>query len=430
MNSARPIAQAEEDVGAAMRAIGVKARRAARLLANAPREQKDRALAAAAGALRLRSAQILTANARDLTAAKARGVAAAFLDRLTLDEKRIEAMARGLEEIAALPDPVGRVLERFTRPNGLVIERVATPLGVVGVIYESRPNVTADAGALCLKSGNCVILRGGSDSFYSSAAIHACLVEGLKAAGLPEAAISRAPSASREAVAEMLAGLGGALDVIVPRGGRSLVARVQNEARVPVFAHLEGIVHVYVDGAADLDQAKKVLLNSKLRRTGVCGAAEKLLVDKAGAETHLKPLIEALLEAGCVVRGDGAALAADPRVSKASEDDWRAEYLDAIIAVKVVDGLDAAIDHIEAHGSHHTDCILTEDEAAAARFLKEVDSAIVLHNASTQFADGGEFGFGGEIGIATGRMHARGPVGLEQLCTFKYRVHGGGQVRS
>jgi glutamate-5-semialdehyde dehydrogenase len=429
MNSARPIAQAEDDVGAAMRGIGAEARRAARLLANAPREQKDRALAAAAEALRRCAVQILAANARDLAAANARAVASAFLDRLTLDEQRIEAMARGLEEIAALPDPVGRVLARFTRPNGLVIERIATPLGVVGVIYESRPNVTADAGALCLKSGNCAILRGGSDSFHSSAQVHACLVEGLKAAGLPEAAISRAPSASREAVAEMLAGLGGALDVIVPRGGRSLVARVQNEARVPVFAHLEGIVHVYVDRAADLDQAKNVLLNSKLRRTGVCGAAEKLLVDKACAKTHLKPLIEALLEAGCTVRGDHAAIATDPRVGKASEEDWRAEYLDAIIAVKIVDGLDAAIDHIETHGSHHTDCILTEDEAAAARFLKEVDSAIVLHNASTQFADGGEFGFGGEIGIATGRLHARGPVGLEQLCTFKYRVHGRGQVR-
>jgi glutamate-5-semialdehyde dehydrogenase len=429
MNSARSGALALDDVGAAMRVIGAEARLAARILANAPREQKDRALVAAAGALRARSVQILAANARDIAAAKARGVAASFLDRLTLDEKRIEAMARGLEEIAALPDPVGRILARYERPNGLTIERVATPLGVVGVIYESRPNVTADAGALCLKSGNAVVLRGGSDSFHSSAAIHACLVEGLTAAGLPEAAISRAPSASREAVAEMLAGLGGALDVIVPRGGKSLVARVQSEARVPVFAHLEGIVHVYVDRAADLERAKEVLINSKLRRTGVCGAAEKLLVDRACAATHLKPLVEALLDAGCAVRGDKAAMAADPRVSAALDDDWRAEYLDAIIAVKVVDGLAGAIDHIETYGSHHTDCILTEDAIAAARFLKEVDSAIVLHNASTQFADGGEFGFGGEIGIATGRMHARGPVGLEQLCTFKYRVHGDGQVR-
>jgi glutamate-5-semialdehyde dehydrogenase len=413
-----------------MRAIGAAARRAARALANAPREKKDRALLAAAAAFRARKAALLAANARDLVAAKARGVAASFLDRLKLDDKRVEAMARGLEEIAALPDPVGRVLARFERPNGLVIERVATPLGVVGVIYESRPNVTADAGALCLKSGNAAVLRGGSDSFHSSSAIHACLVAGLTAAGLPEAAIAAAPSASREAVAEMLAGLGGALDVIVPRGGKSLVARVQNEARVPVFAHLEGVVHVYVDRAADLDKAKTVLVNSKMRRTGVCGAAETLLVDKACAATHLEPLVKALLDAGCAVRGDDAAMAVDPRVAKAGEDDWRAEYLDAIIAVRVVDGLDAAIDHIETYGSHHTDCILTEDKDAAERFLQEVDSAIVLHNASTQFADGGEFGFGGEIGIATGRMHARGPVGLEQLCTFKYRVRGDGQVRA
>ncbi|HLJ70421.1 MAG TPA: glutamate-5-semialdehyde dehydrogenase [Roseiarcus sp.] len=429
MTSLRSVAQDSETIGAAMRAVGAAARAAARALANAPRAQKDRALTQAAAALRDRAAEILAANSRDLAAAKARGVAAAFLDRLTLDEKRIETMARGLEEIAALPDPVGRVLARFERPNGLLIERVATPLGVVGVIYESRPNVTADAGALCLKSGNAAVLRGGSDSFHSSAAIHACLVEGLKGAGLPEAAISAAPSASREAVAEMLAGLGGSLDVIVPRGGRSLVERVQKEARVPVFAHLEGVVHVYVDRAADLDKAKRVLINSKLRRTGVCGAAEKLLVDKACAATHLKPLVEALLERGCAVRGDAAAMAADPRVTRASEEDWRAEYLDAIIAVKVVDGLDGAIAQIETYGSHHTDCILTEDKDAADRFLKEVDSAIVLHNASTQFADGGEFGFGGEIGIATGRMHARGPVGLEQLCTFKYRVHGDGQLR-
>jgi glutamate-5-semialdehyde dehydrogenase len=429
MTSLRPVAQASEDVGAAMRAIGAAARRAARVLANAPREQKDRALLAAAAALRGRKAEVLAANARDLAAVKTRGVAASFLDRLTLDDKRIEAMARGLEEIAELPDPVGRVVAKFERPNGLVIERVATPLGVVGVIYESRPNVTADAGALCLKSGNAAVLRGGSDSFHSSGAIHACLVEGLKSAGLPEAAISAAPSASREAVAEMLAGLDGAVDVIVPRGGKSLVERVQNEARVPVFAHLEGVVHVYVDRAADLDKAKTVLINSKMRRAGVCGAAEKLLVDKACAATHLAPLIKALLDAGCAVRGDEAAMAVDPRVTKAGDDDWRAEYLDAIIAVKVVDGLDAAIDQIETYGSHHTDCILTEDKTAAERFLKEVDSAIVLHNASTQFADGGEFGFGGEIGIATGRMHARGPVGLEQLCTFKYRVRGDGQVR-
>jgi glutamate-5-semialdehyde dehydrogenase len=429
MNSVRSLAPKGEGIGAAMRAIGREARRAARALANAPREAKACALLAGAAALRARSAEILAANRRDVLSAEADGVAPAFLDRLILDEMRIEAMARGLEEIAALPDPVGRVTASFERPNGLLIERVATPLGVIGVIYESRPNVTADAGALCLKSGNAVVLRSGSHSFHSAAAIHACLVEGLEAAGLPAAAISRAPSASRAAVAEMLAGLGGALDVIVPRGGRSLVERVQKEARVPVFAHLEGIVHVYVHRAADLDKAKRVLIDSKLRRTGVCGAAETLLVDKACAPTHLKPLVKALLEAGCAVRGDRAVMAADPRVSEASEVDWRTEYLDAIISAKVVDGLDAAIAHIETYGSHHTDCILTEDKAAAEKFLGEVDSAIVLHNASTQFADGGEFGFGGEIGIATGRMHARGPVGLEQLCSFKYRVHGDGQAR-
>jgi glutamate-5-semialdehyde dehydrogenase len=379
--------------------------------------------------LRQRSVEILGANARDVAAAKAKGVAASFLDRLTLDGGGIEAMARGLEEIAALPDPVGRVLAHFERPNGLQIERVATPLGVVGIIYESRPNVTADAGGLCLKSGNAAVLRGGSDSFHSSAAIHACLVEGLRSAGLPEAAISRAPFASREAVGEMLDGLDGALDVIVPRGGKSLVERVQREARVPVFAHLEGVVHIYVDRAADLEEAKRVVVNSKLRRTGVCGAAETLLVDQACAATHLAPLVKALLDAGCAVRGDAATMAVDSRVSEASEQDWGVEYLDAILSCRVVDGLDAAIEHIEAYGSHHTDCILTEDRAAAERFLKEVDSAIVLHNASTQFADGGEFGFGAEIGIATGRMHARGPVGVEQLCTFKYRVRGDGQLR-
>jgi glutamate-5-semialdehyde dehydrogenase len=419
-----------DEVRAAMRAIGAEARAAARALANAPAEAKAKAIVAAARILRERKSEILAANARDLAEARAKGLGPALLDRLALDPKRIEQIARGLEEVAALPDPVGRVLATFERPNGLKIERVATPLGVVGVIYESRPNVTADAGALCLKSGNAAVLRGGSDSFHSSAAIHACLVAGLKEAGLPEAAISRAPFLSREAVGEMLEGLGGALDVIVPRGGKSLVARVQREARVPVFAHLEGVVHVYVDRAADLDKAIKILVNSKMRRTGVCGAAETLLVDRAGADRLLAPLVKALLAAGCAVRGDEPTQAVDRCVTAASEEDWRAEYLDAIIAVKVVDGLDAAIAHIEAYGSHHTDCIVTEDAAAAERFLKEVDSAIVLHNASTQFADGGEFGFGAEIGIATGRMHARGPVGVEQLCTFKYRVHGDGQTRA
>ena len=430
LSAAAEIIEPEADVRAAMRAVGREARAAARKLANAPAEMKNRALAAAARALHARSAEILAANARDLADAKAKGLSAALIDRLALNPDRIEGMARGLEEVAGLPDPVGRVLATFTRPNGLVIERVATPLGVVGVIYESRPNVTADAGALCLKSGNAVVLRGGSDSFYSSAAIHACLLDGLKEAGLPEAAISRAPFASREAVGEMLDGLGGALDVIVPRGGKSLVDRVQREARVPVFAHLEGVVHVYVDRAANLDKALKIVVNAKMRRTGICGAAETLLVHREAAPLMLKPLIEALIEAGCAVRGDAAAREADPRVTPASEEDWRTEYLDAIIALRVVDSLEAAIEHIETYGSHHTDCIVTEDKAAAERFLSEVDSAIVIHNASTQFADGGEFGFGAEIGIATGRMHARGPVGLEQLCTFKYRVRGDGQTRA
>jgi len=418
------------DVRDEMRAIGHSARQASRVLALASTSVKNAALTAAAAGLRTSAEEILVANARDVEAAEAKGVDAAFIDRLRLNPSRIEAMARGVEAIAALADPVGRVLATFERPNGLIIERVATPLGVIGVIYESRPNVTADAGALCLKSGNAVVLRGGSDSFQSSAAIHACLVEGLRAAGLPQAAISRAPFASREAVGEMLEGLGGALDVIVPRGGKSLVARVQREARVPVFAHLEGIVHIYVDKTADLGKAIPIVVNSKMRRTGVCGAAEALLVDKACAATHLAPLVKALLEAGCAVRGDEAAQRADARVTPASVEDWGKEFLDAIIAVRVVDGLDAAIAHIERHGSHHTDCIITEDEDAARRFLSEVDSAIVLHNASTQFADGGEFGFGAEIGIATGRMHARGPVGVEQLCTFKYRVRGDGQVRA
>jgi glutamate-5-semialdehyde dehydrogenase len=423
------IVEPETDVRAAMREVGAKARAAARKIANAPAEMKNRALLAGARILRERADDILAANALDCSDARAKDLSAALIDRLTLNSERIEAMALGLEEVAALPDPVGRVLATYTRPNGLVIERVATPLGVVGVIYESRPNVTADAGALCLKSGNAVVLRGGSDSLRSSAAIQACLVAGLEEAGLPEAAISRAPFAAREAVGEMLEGLGGALDVIVPRGGKSLVERVQREARVPVFAHLEGVVHVYVDRAADFDKALKIVVNAKMRRTGICGAAETLLVHRAVAPFLLGKLIDALIKAGCAVRGDEAAREADARVTPATEEDWRTEYLDAIISVRVVDSLDAAIDHIETYGSHHTDCIVTEDKVAAERFLKEVDSAIVLHNASTQFADGGEFGFGAEIGIATGRMHARGPVGVEQLCTFKYRVRGDGQTR-
>jgi len=419
----------ETDTRAAMREIGAKARAAAGVVANASPQRKAEALRAGASALRARAPAILAANARDLEEAGARSLTAAFLDRLTLDPARIEAMASAVEEIAALPDPVGRVLARFERPNGLLIERVATPLGVIGVIYESRPNVTADAGALCLKSGNAVVLRGGSDSFHSSAAIHACLVEGLVAAGLPEAAISRAPFADREAVGEMLEGLGGTLDVIVPRGGKSLVERVQREARVPVFAHLEGVNHVYVEASADADKAVRIVVNSKMRRTGVCGAAETLLIERAALPRLGRALLAALAGAGCAIRGDEEIRALWLEASAASEEDWRTEYLDAIIAVRVVAGLDEAIAHIGTYGSHHTDCIVTEDAAAAARFLAEVDSAIVLHNASTQFADGGEFGFGAEIGIATGRMHARGPVGVEQLCSFKYRVRGDGQTR-
>ncbi|WP_036289026.1 glutamate-5-semialdehyde dehydrogenase [Methylosinus sp. PW1] len=429
MAQAEALAREERELSALMAELGAGARRASRAVALAPAETKNAALRAAAAELRRRTPELLAANALDVAEAKARGTAAAFLDRLTLDPARVEAMARGLEEIAELADPVGRLLASFERPNGLLIERVATPLGVIGVIYESRPNVTADAGGLCLKAGNAAILRGGSESLRSSRAIHACLVAGLVAAGLPEEAISLVPIADRAAVGAMLAGLDGNLDVIVPRGGKSLVARVQHEARVPVFAHLEGIVHVFVHAQADLDMAKHILLNAKLRRTGICGAAETLLVDRACAATHLSPLVKMLLDAGCEVRGDAATQDVDARVLPASEEDWRAEYLDAIIAVRVVDGLEAAITHIETYGSHHTDCIITQNEDVARRFMAEVDSAIVLHNASTQFADGGEFGFGAEIGIATGRMHARGPVGVEQLTSFKYRVHGAGQVR-
>ena len=417
------------DIGAVMREIGARARAAAKILAIAPAERKSQALRGAARALRARVGEILAANARDLEEARGRGLAPSFLDRLTLDAPRVEAIARAVEEIAALPDPVGRTLATFQRPNGLVIERVSTPLGVIGVIYESRPNVTADAGALALKSGNAVVLRGGSDSFHSSAAIHACLVEGLIEAGLPAAAISRSPFTAREAVGEMLAGLGGTLDVIVPRGGKSLVERVQREARVPVFAHLEGVVHVYVDASADADKAVAIVVNSKMRRTGVCGAAETLLIDRAALPRLGRPLLAALAAKNCAIRGDKEICALWPHAAAASQEDWRTEYLDAIIAVRVVSGLDEAIAHIETYGSHHTDCIVTEDAEKATRFLAEVDSAIVLHNASTQFADGGEFGFGAEIGIATGRMHARGPVGVEQLCSFKYRVRGDGQTR-
>jgi glutamate-5-semialdehyde dehydrogenase len=414
---------------ATMLELGLKARNAARTLALAAPARKNRALSAMAAAIRGSRAPILAANAEDVAEAKSAGVAASFVDRLTLDPKRVEAMAVGIDAVRKLKDPVGTVLASWRRPNGMRIERVRVPLGVVGVIYESRPNVTADAGVLCLKAGNAAILRGGSDSFRSTRAIHAALVEGLAVADLPPAAISLVPTRERAAVGMMLAGLGGAIDVLVPRGGKSLVERVQTEARVPVFAHLEGVCHVYVDGAAKLAMAKSIVLNAKMRRTSVCGAAETLLVDRAGAGKMLKPLIAMLIDAGCEVRGDAAVRAADTRVKPASEADWGTEYSDAIITVGVVDGVDAAISHVERYGSHHTDAIVTEDRAAAEKFLREVDSAIVLHNASTQFADGGEFGFGGEIGIATGRMHARGPVGIEQLTSFKYRIRGNGQTR-
>jgi glutamate-5-semialdehyde dehydrogenase len=415
---------------AAMGDIGRAARDAARVLALAPASRKNRALAEMAKAVRRSAAAIMSANAEDVAEAKSGGASPAFLDRLTLDAKRIEAMAAGLEAIRKLKDPVGAITASWRRPNGMHIERIRVPLGVVGVIYESRPDVTADAGALCLKAGNAVILRGGSEGFRTVGAIHTALTEGLAAAELPAAAISLVPTRERAAVGMMLAGLDGAIDVIVPRGGKELVGRVQAEARVPVFAHLEGVCHVYVDGAAKLAMAKAIVLNAKMRRTGVCGAAETLLVDRAGAPKLLKPLVAMLIDAGCEIRGDAAVQAADSRVKPANDADWSTEYLDAIITAGVVDGVDAAIDHIERHGSHHTDAIVTENRAAAEKFLREVDSAIVLHNASTQFADGGEFGFGGEIGIATGRLHARGPVGVEQLTTFKYRIRGNGQTRS
>lgn len=418
------------DLQALMSDLGTRARAAARVLALAPPEQKNRALEAMERAIRANAAAILAANAEDVAEARASGNAtSSFIDRLTLTPARVEGMAEGIGIVRGIADPVGIVTESWQRPNGMTIERVRVPLGVVGVIFESRPNVAADAGVLCLKSGNAVILRGGSDSFRSCRAIHECLVQGLREAGLPEAAITLVPTRDRAAVGLMLSGLNGSIDVIVPRGGKSLVARVEQEARVPVFAHLEGVNHVYVDASADLAMAKSIVLNAKMRRTGVCGAAETLLVDRAAVAANLKPLVEMLLEAGCEVRGDETVQGTDARVKPASADDWDTEYLDAIIAAKVVDGVDGAIAHIQNHGSHHTDAIVSTDETAAKKFLSEVDSAIVLHNASTQFADGGEFGFGAEIGIATGRFHARGPVGAEQLTSFKYRVHGTGQTR-
>ncbi|MEZ2333504.1 glutamate-5-semialdehyde dehydrogenase [Mesorhizobium sp. RCC_202] len=418
-----------EDVASLMARIGRNARAAARPLAVASTKAKNAALVAMADAILRNEQAILEANVIDVSNGEEAGLSGSFMDRLKLTPSRIKAMADGIREIAALKDPVGDIIASWDRPNGLNIERVRTPLGVIGVIYESRPNVTADAGALCLKAGNPVILRGGSDSLNSSAAIHACMVEGLKTAGLPEDAIQLVPTTDRAAVGEMLKGLGGNLDVIIPRGGKSLVGRVQTEARVPVFAHLEGICHLYVDRSAKLDMAVNIAVNAKMRRTGVCGAAETLLVDRAVVATHLVPILEALRAAGCEIHADQEVLRAFSDASPATDADWVTEYLDAIIAVKLVDGVAGAIEHIETFSSHHTEAIIAEDAKAVERFFNEIDSAILLHNASTQFADGGEFGMGAEIGIATGKMHARGPVGVEQLTSFKYRVRGSGQVR-
>ena len=412
-----------------MEALGRAATEAAAVLALAPAQQKNTALAAAAAAVRARRAAILAGNERDMTAARARHLSGPRLERLRLDERRVEAIAASIDAVLALRDPIGTTAAEWQRPNGLRIQRVVVPLGVIGVIYESRPNVTADAGALCLKSGNAAILRGGSESEHSNAALHACLLSGLSEARLPEACIQLVPTADRAAVGYMLAGMSEYLDVIVPRGGKSLVERVQKEARVPVIGHLEGNCHVYIDRDADLAMARTIALNAKMRRTGICGAAETLLVDAACAGTHLAPIVRDLLEAGCEVRGDASVQQADPRVRPASEDDWYTEYLDAIIAARVVNGVDAAIAHIARYGSAHTESIVTGNQAAAERFLQRVDSAIVLHNASTQFADGGEFGMGAEIGISTDRFHARGPVGVEQLTSYKYVVRGAGQVR-
>jgi glutamate-5-semialdehyde dehydrogenase len=411
-----------------MQGIGRAARSAARVLAFASTDEKNRALLAAAAALRRCASKILAANEADIREAGS-GLSGALLDRLQLNEARVEAMARGVEEVAETRDPIGVRLAEWSRPNGMLIQRVCVPLGVIGIIYESRPNVTADAGALCLKSGNAVILRGGSESARSSAAIHACLQEGLGAAGLPAACIQLVPTTDRAAVGHMLADMADAIDVIVPRGGKSLISRVQKEARVPVIGHLEGVCHVFVDRGAQLEMAKRIVVNAKMRRTGVCGAAETLLVDRGCAGTHLAPLVQELLGAGCEVRGDEATASVDARVKAAGEQDWYSEYLDAIIAVRVVDDIAAAIAHVARYGSQHTECIVTDDLTAAERFLREVDSAIVLHNASTQFADGAEFGMGAEIGISTDKFHARGPVGVEQLTSYKYVVRGSGQTR-
>ena len=422
------VAENTADIPALMADIGHRAKAAAAALAQATSEQKDAALRAAAQSIRAQANRLQSENAKDMALGDEKGLSKPMLDRLLLTGERIEAMAEGLEDIAALADPVGAVMAEWDRPNGLHIERVRTPLGVIGVIYESRPNVTADAGALCLKAGNAVILRGGSESFHSSAAIHACLVEGLAAAGLPEDAIQRIPTRDRAAVGVLLT-MTDTVDVIVPRGGKSLIERVSAESRVPLFKHLEGLNHVYVDKAADAAMARDIVVNSKMRRTSICGAAETLLVDEAAAGTLLAPLVSALQDAGCAVRGDEAARAECPGIGIATDEDWVTEYLAPVISVAVVEGVEGAVSHIRSYGSEHTDSIVTDDADAAERFLNGVDSAIVLHNASTQFADGGEFGMGAEIGIATGKLHARGPVGVEQLTSFKYRVRGAGQTR-
>ncbi|MEO7387760.1 MAG: glutamate-5-semialdehyde dehydrogenase [Gammaproteobacteria bacterium] len=433
MNAKQALATSEvltaDDLAAQMNRLGRQAREAARELARIPSEQKTRALRAAAAAIRAGRDGILAANARDMDGARARNLSGAMLDRLLLDAKRVEAMAQGIEAVAALPDPIGDVIAEWTRPNGLRIQRVRVPLGVIGIIYESRPNVTADAGALCLKSGNAVILRGGSESFHSSTAIHAALVAGLKAGGLRGTAIQMVPTASRDAVGYLLGQMQEFVDVIVPRGGKNLIARVQADARVPVIGHLEGLCHVYVHRSADIGMARDITLNAKMRRTGICGSAETLLIDRDSLATHWRPIADALVAAGCELRGDAELCRLDPRVKPAAEEDWRTEYLDAILACRVVADVDEAILHIATYGSAHTESIIASDPRAVERFLHDLDSAIILHNASTQFADGGEFGMGAEIGIATGRIHARGPVGAEQLTSYKYVVHGSGQTR-
>ncbi len=419
----------ERQLHAIMLDIGARAKKAGAILATTSAKQKHDALIAMADAIHENTTDILQANAKDMENGRTAQLSPAFLDRLELNAERIEAISDGLKSIAALEDPVGRVLASWTRPNGLQIDRVSTPLGVIGVIYESRPNVTADAGALCLKSGNAVILRGGTDSFHSSNAIHACLKEGLKRAQLPADSIQIVPTTDRAAVGEMLSGLNSAIDVIVPRGGKGLVSRVQKDARVPVFAHLEGLCHVYIDKSADLQMAMDIVVNSKMRRTGICGSAETLLIDAAATETHLKPVLDALTKAGCSLYADAKTRELYENSEEASEEDWSTEYLDAIITVAIVEGVAGAIKHINHYSSNHTEAIISQDEEATARFFKEIDSAILLHNASTQFADGGEFGMGAEIGIATGKMHARGPVGVEQLTSFKYLVRGNGHTR-